>query len=184
MKYVLGVLGILLVVFLAIVLVRSGGRDRPPAERPVAVSEQNREGTSVQLTEQGRLVGEDQRRAIRIVVTQNERRLEILTGYEEAVEKSQVYPNTPAAYETFLIALDRAGLNRPRRTAVTDERGVCPLGQRYIFEVKEYSQELVRLWSTSCGNDEGTFAGKGSTIRTLFKAQIPDYATQTRTVKL
>lgn len=189
MKYVLGVLGVILVVVLAVVLISRGGNDdKPPAgqqgKRVVKVSEENRQGTSVSVTTQGKLVGEDQRRSIRITVSQDERRLEILTGYEEAIERTQVYPNTPSAYENFLIAIDFAGFSRERKAKTTDERAVCPLGRRYIYELKEYSQELIRSWSASCGTQWGTFGGKGSTIRKLFQAQIPDYNTQVKGVKL
>lgn len=179
----MAVLGIIFVVILAIVLISHGGGPKQ-GPRPVVVSDQNREGTSVQFTNQGRLVGEDKRRAIRIVVSQNERRLEILTGYEEAVERAQVYPNTPAAYENFLIALDKAGFDNKRVVSDDDERGSCPLGYTYIYQLKDFSQELIRTWSTSCSARTGTFSGNPATIRTLFQLQIPDYATQTQNVDL
>jgi hypothetical protein len=187
MKYVFGVLGVIFAVVLAIILISGGGNDKKKTDttkRVVKVSQQNKEGTSVSVTTQGRVVGEDERRAIRIIVTQNERRLEILTGYEEAVERSQVYANTPAAYENFLIAIDRAGFNRSRPYPIKDERGVCPLQRRYIYELKEYGQELSRLWSTQCSAKQGTFAGAATTLRVLFQEQIPDYSKQIRGVKL
>lgn len=188
MKYVLGMLGVILVVVLAIILISRGGKDKPPTgqqgERVITVSEQAKESTSAQMTIQGKLVGEDERRAIRITVSQDERKLEILTGYEEAVESSQVYANTPAAYETFLAALDYAGLSRERKALTTDERAVCPLGNRYIYELKEFSQELIRLWDTTCGNKWGTFGGDENTVRKLFQEQIPEYQKQVKGAKL
>jgi len=189
MKYVLGMLGVILVVVLAIILIsRGGNKDKPPAgqqgKRVVKVSEQAKQGTSVQFTTQGKLVGEVERRAIRITITQEERKLDILTGYEEAVERTQVYPNTQAAYETFMTALDYAGLSRERKALTNDERAVCPMGRRYIYELKEYSQELIRLWDTSCGNKWGTFGGDEKNVRQLFQAQIPEYAKQIKGVKL
>ncbi len=188
MKYVFSVLGIIFVVVLAIVLISRGGNDSPNGRdtpKVVKTTDQNKEGTSVVFTTQGRLVGEDQRRAIRVVVTQSERRLEILTGYEEAVERSQVYANTPDAYENFLIALDRAGFTRSKEYVPTDERGVCPLGRTFIYQVKEFSQDLKNLWNTSCNSaKQGTFAGAASTIQTLFRRQIPDYEKQVKGVKL
>lgn len=182
MKYVLGVLGVIVVVILAIVLITRGGGGKKPLQ--IDVSDQNREGTSMQFTTQGKVVGEDERRAIRIVVTQNERRLEILNGYEEAVEKTQVYPNTPSAYENFLIALDKSGFEKKRQSTNTDERGVCPLGKTYVYELKDFSQDLIRTWGTSCGTKTGTAAGKASTIQKLFQEQIPDYTTQIKGVDL
>lgn len=176
MKYVLGVLGVILVSILAIVLITSGGGgDQGPAVAPLDVSEEAREGVSAVYTVQGRLVGQNQRRAIRIIVNQDERRVEVLAGYEEAVERSNTFPNTHAAFESFLVALDQAGFDNKQATSIEDERGACPLGYRYIYELREYSQELLRSWNTSCSSNQGTFDGSTSTIRRLFRAQIPDY---------
>lgn len=185
MKYILGALGVIFVVILAVVLImRGGGDNRSTVEPRLVVSEQAREGISAVLTTQGEVVGEDQRRAIRIVVNQDERRLEILSGYGEAVERASTFANTHAAFETFLVALDQAGFDAKRETAIDDERGACPLGRRYIYELKEHSQELVRLWNTSCGKRLGTFDGNSTTIRRLFEQQIPDYRKAVRGVEL
>ena len=183
MKFVLGVLGVILVVLLAIILITRGG-NREPAIRPVVVSEEAREGVSAVFTTRGKLVGQDERRAIRISVNQDERRLEILSGYEEAVERAQVYPNTHAAFENFLIAMDLLGYNRSRVSSIEDERGACPTGKTDIYELKEYSQQMVRLWDSSCGGKLGTMAGSDATIRKLFEEQIPDYSKQIKDVDL
>src|SRR6266508_2081792 len=98
MRYILGVFALFLITIFAIVLV-TRGRGNPPqqehaSKRPVSLSRQAKSGTSAALTTQGKLVGETERRAIRIKVTKEERRLEILTGYEEAVSQSFVFPNS------------------------------------------------------------------------------------------
>jgi hypothetical protein len=185
MKYILGIFGVIIVAILAIVLITRGGGNKPATtQKPLVVSEEARPGVSAVLTTQGAVTGENQRRAIRITVSQTERRLEILTGYGEAVERAQTYPNTEAGFETFLVALDQAGFENQKKSIVEDERGACPLGRRYIYELKEYSQDLLSLWSTSCGGKLGTFAGNRVTVRRLFERQIPDYATQVRGVDL
>lgn len=183
MRYVLGVLGVILLVILAVVLIT---RDRQaPTTTPLVVSEQAREGVSAVWIEQGTVTGEDRRRAIRIVVNQNERRLEILTGYGDAVERAQTYPNTQAAFETFLITLDQAGFDASKSApAGIDERGACPLGRRYIYELNERSQPLLDLWGTSCSRQLGTFDGNRATVHELFQLQIPDYDKQIRDVDL
>lgn len=184
MKYVLGVLGVIFVVVLAVVLISRGGGPKQPTTEPLRISEQNREGTSVHFTTQGKLVGQDRRRGIRISISQNERRLEILNGYEEAVDRAYVYPNSPAAYETFLIALEAEGFDKKRTTKIEDERAVCPLGRRYIYELKEFSQEIIRLWNSTCGRRYGNFNGDGNTIRQLFQEQITDYSKRIDGVEL
>lgn len=185
MKYVLGILGIILVAVFAIFLITRGGGDEPEDKpKEVVVSQQNNPNTSAVMTQQGKLLGEDERRAIRISVTQSERRLDVLTGYGEAVESSQVFANTPEAYENFLIALDKAGYEQKRETSNTDERGSCPLGRTYIYELKEFSQDLIRLWDTTCGQKIGTFNGDQGTVRKLFQEQIPDYSKKVENVDL
>lgn len=184
MKYVLGVLGVIIVAILAIVLITRGGGDKKPADRPVVVSKEAREGVSAVFTQYGQVVGEDQRRAIRITVNQNERRLEILTGFGEAVERAQSYPNTFAAFENFLLAIDGQGFNRSKKSLIEDQRAVCPLGNRFDYRLLEYSQPLVDLWSTTCGKKIGTFDGSRTNIQKLFQLQIPDYRDQIREVSL
>lgn len=183
MKFILGILGVIFVAIIAIVLITGGGDDRP-TEKPLVVSEEARAGVSAVLTTQGEVVGQDQRRAIRIIVNQDERRLEVLSGYEESVERSSTFPNTQAGFETFLVALEQAGFDKKQPSAVEDERGACPLGRRYIYELREYSQELLRLWGTSCGGNLGSFDGKSSTVRKLFEQQIPDYSRLIKDVDL
>ena len=184
MKYVFGVLGVIFVVILVVVLITRGG-DRAPEEPPVVVSEEAREGVSAVYTEKGVITGEDRRRSIRIIVNQDERRLEILTGYGDAIERAQTYPNTHSAFEAFLIALDSEGFDREQLEPIgIDERGACPLGRTYIYELIEFSQPLIDLWGTSCGTKIGTFAGDKAAIRKLFQLQIPDYKDQVEDVDL
>ena len=185
MKYVLGVFGVILVSLLAIILIMRVGRpSKAPTEKQLVVSEEAREGVAAVLTTYGRLVGEDRRRAIRLSVSQTERRVEILTGYDEAVERAQTFPNTPSAFEAFLAALDQAGFDVKRKTSIKDERGVCPLGKRYVYQLKEYSQDLLSSWNTSCGGKIGTFNGSDSIVRKLFEQQVPNYNDQIRGVDL
>lgn len=184
MKFILGALGVIFLVILVIVLITRGGNDRTAVEEAVVISEQAREGVSAVYTQQGAVVGQNQRRAIRIIVNQDERRLEILTGYEEAVLRSHTYANTNAAYQTFLVAIDQAGFGTKKATTVVDPRGACPLGRTYIFELREFSQPMIDLWSTSCGKKMGTFGGNTTMVRTLFEKQIPDYAKRVQDVDL
>lgn len=184
MKYVLGVLVIIFVVILAVVLITRGGGDSGPVTERLVVSEEAREGVSAVFTTQGEVVGEDQRRAIRITVNQDERRLEVLTGYGEAVEKAHSFANTHAAFEAFLVSLDQAGFDNAQQTLIEDKRGACPLGRRYVYELREYSQSLLELWGTSCSRKQGSFAGNATTVRKLFEQQIPEYSDLIRGVSL
>lgn len=184
MKYVLGVLGVIFVVILVVALITRGGGSNRPIPKKLVVAEEAREGVSAVFTTQGRVVGEDQRRAVRIIINQNERRLEVLTGYGEAVEKAHSFSNTHAAFETFLVSLDYAGFDNAQQPLAEDERGVCPLGRRYIYELREHSQNLLELWGTSCSSKQGSFAGNTTTVQKLFEQQIPEYRNLIRGVSL
>ncbi|HTE57483.1 MAG TPA: hypothetical protein VK694_01975 [Verrucomicrobiae bacterium] len=186
MKYVLAVLGVIVVAVLAIVLITRGpsGKKNPAAPKKVVISQQDTDSTSAIFTTQGKVVGEEQFRAIRITVSQDERRLEILTGYDGTVSTSQVYPNTPSAYSAFLTSIEKAGFGLARKTTTTDPTGVCPLGRRSVYELKDYDQKLINLWNTSCGAKIGSFGGRAATVNSLFRAQIPKYQSQVKGVSL
>ena len=176
-------LAILVVAFLAIIttalIIGSSDSGTTSAARVTKVTDyENKDTASVSWTQQGRLVGEDQRRAIRVTITRNKRTVEVLAGYPERVEKSLEYPNSVEAFAAFTRSLDSAGFGRERRVVQPDERGVCPTGNRFIYRLTDSSQEIMRTWSTSCSNAEGPFGG-GKTpglIAGLFKAQITDYS--------
>lgn len=146
---------------------------------------ESKDGTVVTMTQQGKLVGEDQRRAIRVTVTRTYRRVEILDGYEERTERSNDYPNTPDAYTTFSRALDHLSFGKERTVVQPDERAMCPLGNRFVYRLTNNSQEVMRTWSDTCSASDGPFAGtSASTVQQLFRLQIPDYNLFTSSVQL
>lgn len=187
-RYFIGV-GVVLVLLalLAVFVLNRGGDDTPrPAENTNQVAQLTdyaEKNSAVSLTTIGRLVGNDEHRAVRITVSANERRIEILGGYEQQVLSSQTYPNNQEAYETLLSALGGQGFTRSKDTDVTDPRAICPTGSRYEYRVTENSEEKSNLWSVSC-DKSGNFNGRPSTIRQLFQRQIADYNQQIRGVNL
>ncbi|GAC1387876.1 MAG: hypothetical protein NVS1B7_2260 [Candidatus Saccharimonadales bacterium] len=183
MKYALGVLAVIVVAFIAIILVTTRstdtGNNANSAKKPAAsinILDADNGSSAVKVTTQGHLIGEEQRRSVRITVSQSQRTVEILSGYEENITKSEVIANTPAAYSTFLRALNNANFVKSRKVLVDDERGTCPIGNRYVYELVKANTNIRRLWSNSCASSEGSFAGNGPLIRELFQKQIPDYS--------
>ncbi len=178
-RYIVAVLFIIFVGVLGTILLI--GRDRKPAStenvpKTVHVADfVNNERSQVVWTQEGRLVGTDTRRAARITITPNERKVEILEGYEQKVTKTSVFPNNKTAYTNFLLSLENLGYGRERKVKQPDERGVCPTGSRFIYEIRENDENKLRLWSDSCAAADGTFAGVAPTTRQLFKAQITGY---------
>lgn len=142
-----------------------------------------KETNTVSYTIQGKLVGEEERRAVRITITQTERKAEILQGYDEAVIKTQVAANKQSAYDTFLRALVTAGFNNSNKNVNSDERGSCPNGRRFIYTANFSDQTKYRSWGASCSK-AGSFLGNKEIIRSLFENQIPEFDTFIRGTKL
>lgn len=188
MRYILGVFGaIVLLIFVVILIVR---RDPTPStasqvgEERVSLAEYENKPAVASLTTRGEITADEERRAIRISVSAQERVIEVLQGYNETVINRQSFTNNDNAYKTFLSALDTAGFTRQQETPFTDERGVCPRGRRYVYKLQDGSEQVFRAWNTSCSERQGNFGGSGSTVRRLFEEQIPDYTRLVRDVSL
>jgi hypothetical protein len=183
MRYILGILAVIIVIIVASMLI-FGGRGRDDVDREPLMVEYSQRPAEVVYTARGRIVGDEDFRTVRITVNRTERIMEVLYGYEEEAEVYQTYPNNSEAYTTFMLALDQAGFARERDTNTEDERGVCPLGRRYVYELIEGPNEILRNWSASCSRRLGSFAGDSAQVRRLFEGQIPDYRDATRGVRL
>lgn len=178
MKYILAVLGVIILIVVAIVLLASTGNrsgDVQEGERQVNLEQLADSDVVVSWTEQGELVGVDEHREIRVIISRNERRVEILEGYDQTVASSKSSANTQEAFTRFMHALSHAGFSRERESEIQDYRGVCPLGKRYIYTLSEGGANKLFLWSTSCRGEDGTFGGSENTVRKLFQNQITDY---------
>lgn len=130
----------------------------------------------VRLTVEGPVTANENHNSIVITVSRGNRVLEGLRTYDATSEIYQDYSNNQTAFDDFMRALQTAGFAKPLKSADTSqtEQGVCPTGQRYIYElIDDDGKTISRLWSSSCG--QGTLGGSGSTIRPLFQDQIPDY---------
>jgi hypothetical protein len=188
MKYVIGVVAVIIATILAVVLIL--GRNDTPEQpgqtgtQAVSLYDKAKDGGTVRYTIEGQLVGEDERRAVRITISSGIRKVEVLRGYNESVVKTQTFSNTSAGFEEFLKALEVAGFSRKRTYEPEDERGVCPLGRRYIYEFEKSGEDPVKTWSTSCSEKQGTFGGGAVTVRKLFQNQIPDYTKFVKDVEL
>lgn len=177
-------IGILVIAFLfiigSVVLI---GRITRPSNTNTATSRvtkladyTNNDAASVSWTMQGRLVGENEYKSVRVTVTKSKRTAEVLGGYGNRVEKSVEFANSPEAFATFTRALDNLGFGRERTVPVADERGVCPQGNRFIYRLTDGSKEIMRTWSDTCSPKDGPFGGRTpNVIRELFRQQITDY---------
>lgn len=185
MKYIIGVVAVVVALLLIIfALVRRPSTPNNGGQPAATVRDYATRPGTASYTIQGKVVGENERQAVRISVSPEQRTIEILQGYDETVESREVFPNTESAYNHFIHALDRAGFGLERSAEAGDERGVCPLGNTYIYHLVSNSDEIVSTWSTTCSRNQGTFAGNARLVRQLFQNQIPEYSRQIRDVRL
>jgi len=162
-----------------------GGKTSTPTTTPkIVLNEIANTPKEVKFVTQGRIVGNETYREIRITVNRSSRVLEIVEGYENTITSRTVFPNNEDAYKTFLSALADAGFTSSRVYRSTQmPQGTCPTGKRYWYQILDGVSFYQSLWSNSC-NNSGTFNGKKSTVSWLFQNQIPDYNKLTQGVRL
>jgi hypothetical protein len=174
MKYLLGFLATIALVVVVFILVLRGFSSGPKKE-PIKLADYAKTTISVQYNLDGEINADQLHRGYRIVIDRSETRIEIYQGYQNNVIKRQVYPNNDNSYINFLRALDLAKFTRGNTDSKAgDERGVCAIGNRYVYQVEGGEKANQRFWSTSCGG--GTFGGNPTQVRQLFQQQIPDFS--------
>ena len=174
MRYFFGFLAaVALIVAVFILVIRGFGGNRSNLQNDLtdyAATE-----TVMRMIEEGPINADEKHRSIKVVVGRSSNTIDLVQGYEGHVLQSKNYNSNEEGYAKFLRALQLEGYNKgdidPNKQ---DSRGVCPLGRVYSFEIVTGSATVQRFWTTSCGG--GTFKGDLSTVRKLFRAQIPDYS--------
>lgn len=178
MRYVIGFIGIIAILILIIVLIVRGigGGGSGSESKNLDLSDYETATSQVIYTTEGPVSASQTHNTIRVAVDQSEATIDVLEGYEGKVLHSKTYPMNNSAYESFLLSLKHAGYTTGNSDpSVKDERGYCPTGERYVYELKDNDEEVQRYWNTSCDYGQGTFKGQSGLIEELFKAQIPDY---------
>jgi hypothetical protein len=132
----------------------------------------NSDSQVVAITD-GPINGDDTHRAIRITVDRNMRTIDVVQGYEGKVIVTKSYPNNQKAYNDFMYALARANYGKPRKTDIKTEKGICPTGRRFVFEVFNGVDSISRTWTANC--QKGNTTAVPSRITDLFRRQITDY---------
>lgn len=186
MRYFIGfIIVIALIILLIVLLFHHGGNGKTPATPAPLVSYANTD-VLVRETIDGMTNDVQDHRQIVITVGQGSTTFQVNQGYDGQAISTQSFPMTQNAYAAFLLSLDHAGFTQGNNdSSLKDERGYCPLGQRYIFEVIQGSSDLERYWTTSCsGSTPHTFEGTTSVILNLFRNQVPNYDQLTSDVNL
>lgn len=179
LRYFVGLGLVIVLLFVVIFMIIRGGGDE---ENKVAESE--REFTSyvddsdvtISMTTVGPIVAAQEHNELQINITNSNASIDVMQGYDGNVISSQSYPISTAAFGEFLHALDKADFTKGDTSDdLKDDRGFCPTGQRYIFEVRDGSRSVQRFWATSCRTVK-TYHGNLALTRQLFEDQIPDYS--------
>jgi hypothetical protein len=183
MRYLVGFFITIGLIILLIVLLVGGGGSKVPKTSKALYSYATTSAQAI-MTIDGQINANSEHAKIRITVDHDNVTYEKISGYDDGVTDMHTYDNTVEAYDAFLHALQHAGFtegNTDKKLA--DYQGYCPLGQRYIFELKQDDRSLERLWATNCGGPK-TYQGiLGATID-LFQLQVPGYDKLTNDVHL
>ena len=180
-RILVGLAVVILLIIIGIIVIVGGGGEKPPTADVVEVRplpEYSTTNAEVSMTVRGIINGEDLHRSIRITVSQNQRRLDIIFGYSGTIDKAFSFDNSQPAYEEFLYAIAGAGFLNGKEglsEAASNPKGKCPLGQLSTFELTDGIETVSSLWSSTCGTKVGTLAGSSSVLQQLFRLQITDY---------
>lgn len=175
MKYIIAIITVIIIAFLAIFFLIGGRNNSEDKNEIVKLADLADTGLTVTMTTEGNLTGEDTRQAVRIVVNSRSRSIDLLSGFNQSVERSASFENNMSAFKSFLLALDNMGYTVSQEPGFEDSRGVCPFGNVFRYAYTTSDGHTTELWSSSCGVKTGNFHGYGKDIRRLFQAQITDY---------
>jgi hypothetical protein len=183
MRYFVAFLVAMALIFLLIALLFGGGKSKAPPVSKTLASYATTDA-DVQLTIDGPVNADQSHQAVQITVDSDNVTFEQLQGYDSDVVNTQVFNNTENAYANFLLALEHAGFtegnNNPK---LSDERGYCPLGPRYVFQLTQDGKDIERYWATGCGNPK-TYQGNLILTLSLFQAQVPGYSKLVQNINL
>ena len=176
MKYIIGFLLTIGLLILLIVLLATGGSNTSKVPNTSKKLDSYATTDAVtRLTIDGPITNPQEHKATRITVGRDSTTYEQLQGYDGAVVNTQSFPNTHTSYLSFLRAIELAGFTLGDKSAnVQNDRGHCPLGNRYIFELENNGKQVERFWSSGCSGPR-SFKGNTNLNISLFKRQVPGF---------
>lgn len=183
-RYFIGFGLVIVLLFLVIFMIVRGGGDeaKVPEAKRTLTSYANESNVTVTQTIIGPITAEETHDEVQINVTNSQTTIDVIKGYDGTVVNSAGYPMTTESFREFLNALEKARFTEgDTGEELKNDKGYCPTGQRYIFEIKQGAQQIQRFWATSCRGPKSYKGELGLTNR-LFRAQIPDYGELTRDV--
>lgn len=135
---------------------------------------------SVSLLIDGPETGPSSHNQALIKVDNSKISLVIYQGYNNQVVKQESFANTSASFHVFLRSLEFADYTKfTNNPSLSQASGVCPTGDRYIFETIINNQTTERAWTTNCSGLPATFLGNFSLAFQQFTSQVPNYNSYT-----
>lgn len=182
MKYGIGIVVIALLAVISIIVL-SGPKNAPnksgskttQSEIVVAAKYDLSDTAKISWERQGKVVGNDLRRTVKVTITKNTRTFDLFDGYNNLVEHHEEFASNQAAFSVFLRAADGLGFGKQIGGRIADERGFCPLGNVFVYELKDGNKTILRSWADSCTTSEGSFGGRADSMQRLFRNQITGY---------
>lgn len=174
MRYFVGfLLTIGLIVLLIIMLFSGSERPQAPSEKPLS-SYASTNALAI-LTLDGPINAPDNHDTVRITVGRDQVTYEQIKGYDNDVVKEKTFSNSENSFEVFLSALARSGFRDGSADPnLRNEKGACPTGSRYIYELIEDGRQIQRYWSSTCDMPH-SFQGQPELVQTIFREQIPGF---------
>ncbi len=131
---------------------------------------------SVMMRVRSKIVGAENFNSYEIVISPSKRVLTTYRGYSNKATNSKKFSNTPAAYEQFVYALDKANLaaGTPFPADQDDTRGICATGEVYDFDIISDNQPVAHLWTSTCKGSRGSLMANTNQVKSLFLNQIPN----------
>jgi hypothetical protein len=185
MRYYIGFLVTFgLLILLVFLLFHGGNKTNVPTTSAPLYSYAST-GSQVRLTIDGPINANQDHEQVQITANQNTVTYDQIQGYDGNVVNQQQFTNSENAYSAFLHALEVSGFTEgSTSSALSDEQGQCPLGNRDIFELIQNGNDLERFWTTNCAKSPRSFEGDAPLTIILFEAQVPEYATLTKNLVL
>ena len=174
MRYFMGFLIAIGLIVLIFVIILKGGSHNS-GQPQIDLNSYATTSATAQLTLDGPITSDKTHQSYQISVGRDQVTFQLMQGYEGKVVSSKTYDSNANAFGVFLRALSLAGFTKGNNDPkLTDERGYCATGDRYIFELTQGADTIERYWATSCGS-QGTYKGNVLQTLSLFQKQVPDY---------
>jgi low affinity Fe/Cu permease len=174
------VIGSILAVVVLVIIGRSlfgNSKIKQTEAQQINLEEYIRADTSVRFEVVNDVIADEEHQTIQMNVSQNNRTVKVLQGYENKTIASKTYGNNTAAYRDFMVAISNADFTA--KTLIPDGPknfdGLCPNGTRYRLSLFENDELVQETWKTSCAKESATSATLVDPINLLFQKQFTEY---------